>query len=337
MNTNSRLIIALLGFVALGCAFLAYWQHSRLVASEGLVDSLRKDLAALRQQPVPKLQSVSLAISPGPMPEAIQPGKPSAASSRPMPESRGDAGFGGGPFGNLMNNPDVQKLMSIQQRAALDSRYATLFRQLHLSPENLEKFKNLLVEKQTAVVDAMTVARQQGLSGPDNREALKQVIANAQAEVDNNIRSSLGDSAYTQYQSYEQTAPERNLVTQLQQRLSYSSDPLSDDQANRVTTLLAASAAQSSQASGSSNGANRTTGAFGFGPGPFGISSVPITDTVIAGSKGILTSAQVAALVQLQQEQQAQAQLTAQMRANRQMPTPTGGGGPGPVPVPSRP
>ena len=210
MNTNSRLIIFLLSLVTLGCALFAYREHSRQITSQNTADSLSKELAALRLRlkqmekgPIPLQDPLSL----GPVPASTLTVKPSAISSRQMPDIRNDMGFGGGGFGNLMNNPEIQKLMSIQQRAALDTRYAGLFHQLNLNPVDLDKFKSLLVEKQTAAMDAMTAARQQGLSGPENRDALKQVIANAQTEVDNSIRSTLGEATFAQYQSYEQTLP----------------------------------------------------------------------------------------------------------------------------------
>ena len=103
------------------------------------------------------------------------------------------------------------------------------------------------------------------------------MITNAQAEVDDNIKTTLGDTAYAQYQTYEQTQPERNLVTQLQQRLSYSATPLTDDQANQVIAIMSANAPQPA-----------TSGGAGGGFGPFGgrNSGPPITDAVVAAAQG---------------------------------------------------
>jgi hypothetical protein len=181
----------------------------------------------------------------------------------------------------------------------------------------LEKFKSLLVEKQTAVTDARAAARAQGLTGPENRDALRQVIANAQAEVDNNIRSTLGEAAFAQYQNYEQTMPERNFAGQFQQRLSYSSTPLTDTQTNQMVALLAAANPKASTTTNTSSAGMRT------GMGQFRNSGgVLITDTVIAGSQNFLSNTQVTALTQLQKEQQAQAEIVAQLRAARQAAAP---------------
>jgi len=61
----------------------------------------------------------------------------------------------GGRFWCDARQPGNAKLMAVQQKGALDSRYSSLFKQLSLSPADLEKFKNLLVEKQTAVMDVI--------------------------------------------------------------------------------------------------------------------------------------------------------------------------------------
>jgi hypothetical protein len=239
---------------------------------------------------------------------------PAAAGSRP--DGRGDPGR----FGAMMANPEVQKLMAIQQKAALDSRYASLFKQMQLAPADLDKFKSLLVEKQSAVMDVVSAARAQGLSGPDSREQIQQLVQNAQAEVDANIRSTLGDAAFAQYQTYEATMPERTVVTQLEQRLSYSSTPLTDAQSAQLVQILAQTAppgGNSGTTTGGGGLGRLLGGATGGGPaGIFGGGGTPITNEAITSAQGILSAQQLAALQSLQQEQQTSAQLRQQMRAN---------------------
>ncbi|MEO6994373.1 MAG: hypothetical protein ABI273_12135, partial [Lacunisphaera sp.] len=197
-----------------------------------------------------------------------------------------------------------------------------LFKQLQLSPADLEKFKSLLVEKQSAVMDVMAAARTEGLSGRDDRDQIKQLVQDAQNEVDDTIKSTLGDAAYAQYQTYEATQPQRAVVSQLEQRLSYSPEPLTDAQSQQLVQILA----ESSQAKGNS-GQNGRIGGFAMiaggmgGPNPmFGGSS--ITPEAITQAQSVLSSQQMTALQGLQQEQQASAQLRQQMRATFQNQTP---------------
>ena len=221
----------------------------------------------------------------------------------------------GGRFAAIMANPDLQKLMAVERKGALDSHYSSLFKQLQLSPADLEKFKGLLVEKQSAVMDVMAAARSEGLSGRDNRDQIKQLVQDAQTEVDSNIRATLGDAAYAQYQSYEATVPQRTVVTQLEQRLSYSNEPLTDAQSQQMVQILA-------QTTPTKTNAGQNGGGFGMmGGGPNGMAGgSPITTDAITQAQGILSAQQVAALQTLQQEQQANAQLRQQMRASFQNP-----------------
>lgn len=312
---SPRLTNILLGVALLSCGIYAYQWHSQLQSLRADLDELSRERDRLNRritelkEAKPSLVEAVIETSESEPTDIIatrRPGFSPADERSPSPEFFRGGGDGRARFIGMLDNPEIQHLMTVQQKAALDSRFSALFRSLNLSPADLEKFKSLLVEKQAAASDARILARGQGLTGPESRDALRQIIANAQTEVDNTIRSTLGEATFAQYQHYEQTQSERNLVTQLQQRLSYSTAPLTDTQSNQVIALLAA------------NNPNQAKSATGTRTGQVSVrGNVPITDAVISGSQNILTSTQISALTQLQQEQQARDQLTAQMRAAR--------------------
>jgi hypothetical protein len=230
----------------------------------------------------------------------------------------GSAGFNRRGLGNLaalLDNPEFNKLWNSQQKVALDSRYAALFKNLNLSPADLDKFKSLLVEKQSAAMDVLAAAREQGLSprDPTDRTQIAALLQNAQAQVDTNIQQTLGDAQFAQYQNYEQTLPQRNLVNQLAQSLSYSSSPLQDSQMEQLVNILAANSPARAQDAGGIG--NLFAGAGGGPPnGGFGNRSTPITDATITQAQTVLDSTQVAALQQLQAQQDAQRQIAQMMR-----------------------
>lgn len=214
----------------------------------------------------------------------------------------------GGPMGrllDLMNNPEAQRLASIQQRSTLDARYAALFKKLNLSPQQLEQFKNLLVEKRAAVADVMAAAREQGLNGRENRDEIRALVQNAQEEIDASIRSTIGESAYSQYEAFEQTQPQRTTVERLEQRLSYTDSPLSSEQSEQLVSLLAATSGETSNPA--NRGTRNAAARLGFPGGGGG--GAQITDTTIQQASSVLSASQLQALQQVQQEQQAQAQL----------------------------
>lgn len=240
----------------------------------------------------------------------------------------------------FMDNPEMQKMMAITQRANLDGRFSALFKNLRLSPADLEKFKNLLVEKQSSAIDVMAAARAQGMTGRENGAELRQMVRDSQAEIDESIRATLGESGFAQYKNYEQTLPQRAVVNQLDQRLSYSSTPLNPQQSEQLVQVLAQNAPANNRTNANATttafiGAERTVGgavarvAMGGGS--------RITDQAVTQAQGVLSAPQMEALRALQQEQQAQAQLAQQMRNNmggrRNSP---GGQSPSTPPVPPK-
>jgi hypothetical protein len=204
-----------------------------------------------------------------------------------------------------MANPEFAKAITLQQRAALDERYANLFKTLQLSPAELEKFKNLLIERQTARLDVVASARDLGLNPKGNREDLQKLTLEAQAEVDASIKAELGDSVYSRYKNYDASLPQRNQVGQLDQRLSYSGSPLNPSQTEFLVAALTPSS--ESPTTPSAGYPNRWEGER---------NAVSITD--------VLTAEQLAALKQIQAEQQARQKIRDMMRppANGATPTP---------------
>lgn len=214
----------------------------------------------------------------------------------------------------LMEKPEVQALMAIQQKAALESRYAALFKMLNLSPDQTDKLKSLLAEKQTALQDVMAAAREQGLNPRTDPDGFRKLVTDAQADINNNIKATIGDAGYAQLQQYDQTLPQRNVVNQLQQSLSYTSAPLTDAQTEQLVQILAANAPQRQNNQGvDAGGGGGLRAAFagggGFGGGGFGGGGATITTAAVTQASSLLSAQQVQALQQLQQTQQAQQQM----------------------------
>jgi outer membrane lipoprotein SlyB len=229
----------------------------------------------------------------------------------------------------LANKPEVQALVRVQQKAAIDARYAALFRNLNLPPDQLDRLKNLLAERQTTNQDVLAAAREQGLNPRSDPEGFRKLIADAQNEINNGIKSIVGDSGFTQLQTYEQTLPQRNVVNELQQRLSYSDTPLTAAQADQLVQILASNTPQ--RAAGNNSGQPPPgPGGFGrpgaelggmlagaLGGGAFNaiaeaggrVATAPVTAGAISQAQTILAPQQAAALKEIQQQQQSQQQL----------------------------
>ena len=167
MKSPKNLVIALLVLTTIGGATVAWRQYQELIGlrAGALSKDERADLQARLWKAEQRAKELAeqlaarrnTAVADA---DASEAGENSPAETNNRRGRRGPGGGPGGPGGltNLMavmERPEVQKLMAIQQKGQLDSRYAALFKNLNLSPEQLDKFKTLLVERQTAMQDVV--------------------------------------------------------------------------------------------------------------------------------------------------------------------------------------
>ena len=337
MKTSHNLIIGVLALLTVGAttaAWQQYWKAARLEAaalSATAGTDLQKRLDAAENQN----RSLSAELD-------VRREAAAEAGAQPAATTR-DSGPGGrGPRGNMatiMDRPEMQRLRTLQQRAALDTRFAPLFKSLNLAPEKLSQFKNLLAERESTMQDVMMAARDQGVDPRSDPEGFRKLVTAAQAEINSQLKSVLGDDGYAQYEQYAQTQPQRATVEQLRQSLSYTSEPLTDTQASQLVQILAANSTASHSGEprdgappmlppdGGGRGPGGQGGQGGQG-GPPGGGGAPITTETIAQAQTVLTTTQLSALQQLQTLQQAQQQAMQLMRNAGDGTAPTTGNAP---------
>jgi hypothetical protein len=297
-------LIILLALATVTSGLIAFSQSRRLAALEA--DLLKASAAAAAVKPRSAPVAAEFAARPAAQPAIPAEVDPAAPTAGEAPAARENRGNNRANFATLMADPEFAKAMTVQQRAALDARYADLFKKLNLPPDQLEKFKSLLVERQTARMDVMVAARENGIDPRENRDELRKMTAEAQSEVDAAIKTALGESVYNAYQNFDNTQNQRALVKQLDTRLGYTSTALSSTQSDFLVNALAASATTTDQGGG--------------GPGNWGGGGAraTITDEVVQQARSVLTPDQVSALMQLQIEQQAQQKIREMMRPQNQ-------------------
>lgn len=377
MKSPQTYLIALLSLTTIGGAILAWQQYGELV--ELRAAAMNKDERADLQKRVWDLEKSNKQLR-DQLAGQRRDGEADALaiingdgpSDRPGRGPDGRGGRGGNPMQqlsavrDLMNKPEVMALLSVQQKAAVEARYAALFKSLNLSPEQAEKLKAVLAERQTTMMDVMSAARDQGIDPRRDPEAFQKLMAMAQNDINSSIKAVIGDSGFAQFETYEKTLPQRNVVNQLQQRLSYTDTPLSTAQAEQLVQILAANtptpSANSAAAApppppsdgGRGPGGGRPGGpdlgaigamignfAGGGGPGGGmlaiaadggrGSTTAPVTTTAVNQAQAVLAAPQVAALQQIQQQQQSQQQLAKIIGDTLSAQNP-GGGRPGGLP-----
>jgi hypothetical protein len=203
----------------------------------------------------------------------------------------------------LMENPEFYQALERHRQAALDARFAGLFRRLALGPEELAQFKRLLAEKDNVALEVLAVAETQAEPMPET--TVNASVDAARAKVEDQIRASLGNDRYAVYREYEQTQPQRAVVAQLEQRLSYSGAPLTPPQAEALVRILTAHAPTPPAEPGAS--------AVVVGAGaPNAVARLQtetlasrVSDAAYDEAQTVLTPPQQAALKEIQAEQQA--------------------------------
>ena len=303
----ARRLVFALALLCAGLGIYIYQQQSKLADAEALIRSLQaktKEVAA-----TPAHADGAEALDNSASPELMVEG--GAEEAGPKDQRRGGKprrGFGD--YAQMMDTPEMQQLMNLRDRGMLDSRYAELFKNLGLPPAQLQKFQQLLIDKQSTFRDVLAAMRTQGLTpNRDNADQMRTLVQNANVEIDRQIQSTLGTAAYEQYQNYELTQPQRATVERMQQRLSYSGEPMTPQQATSLVGILSQNTAPTvaDAALGRPRGGN-----YGAGNGSGGA----ITPQAIDQSRAILSPGQVNTLIAIQQEKDAQAQLARQMRQN---------------------
>jgi hypothetical protein len=323
MKSPKNLIIVFLALAVIGTAALAWQQYQELIglraaALQGDERAALQKTAWDAQKRIAQLEREATARD-----EAAKAGNSAGESGKDANQNRAVNSMASGMASmmKMLDNPDVQRLMAMQQKAQLNARYAALFKSLHLGTDQLAQFKNLLVEKQMVNTDVMIAATQQGINPMQNPKEFRDMMQATQSDIDTKIKSTLGDDGYTQFQNYQQTQGQRNVVTQLEQSLSYTDTPLTGAQSDQMLQILG----QTSPTNVS--GAQIVMAGPGGGAGPMGSGAGSrITDATIASAQGVLSPPQVQALQEIQQQQAAAQQLARVMMQNR----PNGGGPAGP-------
>ena len=106
------------------------------------VQSLMLELQALRSAPIADSK-------PGSVNSLAAGGAATTADSK-----GGQKGGFGDMIAKMMADPAMKKMMRQQQAAAMDMMYGPLFKEINLSPEEKEKFKELLLDHQMKAVES---------------------------------------------------------------------------------------------------------------------------------------------------------------------------------------
>lgn len=284
-----QLVIAALGSVVAVLSVVVWYQHHQLKSWKGLAGPKRQHFGIEevmgRKPPVRTNFKTGLRTVAGGAEEGVD---------------SIDRSLQG--ISTLMQDPLFIRALMSHQRTLLDKRFAELFRNLNLTPQELERIRSLLIEKQNSALDVLMLSRGDINLSVESSE-VNAAAEMARTEVDAAIELTLGPERYMTFKRYEETLPQRATVEQLAQRLSYSESPLRSEQAEALVDLMVkAGGAVKDALPGVSLVVNPETKQ--AVPIVHGMEkSSQITDEVLVKAETVLEPRQIMALRQLRQEQ----------------------------------
>jgi hypothetical protein len=181
-----------------------------------------------------ELQNRRAAPAPAAGPAALA---PAAASA----DAAGEGGKTKGGFAEMlsrmMDNPEMKKMMRQQQGLVMDMMYGGLFKELQLTPEETDQFKELLLDHQMKAMEAGGAFLKLQGQETDQTAAMNE-LAGAQKESDAQIKAFLGDDRYGQFKEYQETMAERMTLSQFSQQMAGGQNPLSADQSQQLLEIM---------------------------------------------------------------------------------------------------
>lgn len=311
MSASSKnVLLAVLVVALLAIAPLAWWQRQRIAELEhaaardaAALVAAQKKIAATEQ----RLASAETRRAELEVERSETRTRAAAERTRPAAGTQVTRSVA-----NPLENPAMQRMLATSMRTGLDQRYGTLFRQLKLSPAELEKLKDLLTERQMSVLDAMNAARTQGVGAAE----LPALMSKVQADVDQSIKQLLGDQRYDRYENFNQNIASYGTLEQIERRLSYTNAPLDATQSDALLRVLIATAPPA--ATEAVPARNMIVQSFGGAAAPIlgAMSGSAISNETIARASSVLSPAQTEVLRQLQAEQQTQTNMLQAMRGD---------------------
>ena len=131
-------------------------------------------------------------------------------------------------IGSMMTNPAMKEMMRSQARMQMDMRYGRLFKFFELSPEDTEKLKTLLMDRQMAMMDSGMAFMDRNLTD-EQRTARTKEMADRKKSYDDQLKALLGAEDYESLTQFEATEPERMQVDMFKHNLT-GDDALTEQQ-----------------------------------------------------------------------------------------------------------
>lgn len=132
----------------------------------------------------------------------------------------------------MLNDPKMLEYVHQYMLRGIKDRYAPFIKELHLSPEDADRFTSL-------VGDIYLKGTQMAYSGaPTDSGQLRTAFTNAVADQTSQLKALLGEQGFAQLEDYTKTIPGRALVQLLNQQLT--DNGLTDAESSQLVQIVTA-------------------------------------------------------------------------------------------------
>jgi len=136
----------------------------------------------------------------------------------------------------MMESPEMRDTMRLQLETTLiNPVFGNLFKELGLSVEDSEVFRNLLSDR---LMVGVSSGMKMMSSNKEEREALKDQIKQGEEEIDSMINDLLGKEGFEKYEGYKDTRGERMALNQFNQQLGLSGIGLTPEQNDKLVSAM---------------------------------------------------------------------------------------------------
>lgn len=204
---------------------------------------------------------------------------------------------GGRSFPELMSDPEYSALYAKSLRLALSEYRGGTLHKLGVPDDVVAKAIDLLVEEQASAMDLHNLAGTNPLQ-PGNAREIQQMRAQLAQETQAQLKALLGAETYARYKGeVEGTGRQVQLATApLDRRLSYSDEPLTTDQLERLQEYEAAQGYGSREYFQKAARLEREVRTSGV---------LPVDEAKLAFYRSVLTPRQMEAVEELHREREA--------------------------------
>jgi len=145
------------------------------------------------------------------------------------------------PFAEMFKNPEMRDMIKQQQKTVfasmVDKNYADFIKTQNLTPEQATALKDLIAKKMAAGADIGMEMMGGELTAEQRAELIKQAKTSNDAVADE-MKQFLGNDAYTAYEAYEKTVPDRMAVSAFRDQLSAGEMALNSSQEQQLVQAM---------------------------------------------------------------------------------------------------